>query len=384
MPDLKVLVLAFPGNPTCRNWIYGLKQLGYQVAFLIWSQSSLSAIQLEEWGISPSEVPVFHMWNDFPESTGRKISTVLGGKPDLIFSWEGALILNPLRMVKQFFSSSKVVHCVNTFPNANSWFTELRMYQRYRSTDAVINSYVFYSDYMRRLFCQKIETATGKPYFNIVEPFLEKAFDGYADHQPDIPKLERVDNSPYVIFTGRGSALWKTFSLGDRRDALGNFFKKLAARGVHVFLSPNSDTKNLPNLHHYPYFSNQDLYEGRFAQYISQFDAHVVMYNECSGTMKRWVSTGLSTRFAYALTATAPLAVSQTSQFAEELWHDLPFGFSFQNPIDLSISLHDRSKLALLRSNMQQVHRSYSFESQARRIADFFESIASKTVAPVS
>jgi hypothetical protein len=375
---LKVLVLALPWNPTCRNWVYGLSKLGYSVASLVWNSTPLTLKQLEDWGFAANEIPIFQMANELSPEISRSIVDSLNGTPDIIFSWEGALILKPLQWVEQTFPTAKVIHCVNTFPNAVNALSELRMYWRYRRADTSIDGYVFYSKSMQAFFQQKIPTAQKKPYLVLVEPFLKVAFADPNSYKPDVPELKRIDDKPYIIFTGRGTELWNSFSLKERRDALGSFFQQLSQQGIRIFLPPKADLRGLPNLHHYPVFSNQDIYSGRFAEYISQFDAHLVMYNEWNGTMRRWVSTGLSTRFAYALTATSPLAVSQTSQFIHELWHQNPFGFVFHNIDDLAISLHDRQALVKLRQNMEQVHRSYSFESQSSQISGFFETIATK------
>lgn len=383
MNRLKILILAFAYNPTCRNWVYGLKSLGYEVTLLVWGQQFLTPEALQNWGFAAGDIPIFQMQAALPDLTAQAIVESLGGAPDLLFSWEGALILKPLEQVRQIFPKAKIIQSACTFPNATTILTEFRMHQRYRKSASNIDGWIFYSDTMQTSFCQKIPAAQGKPYLVMVDPFLDAAY-AKPNSPLTIPQLNRIDYSPHIVYTGRASKLWSSFSLDGRRDALGRFFKHLSNRGVHIFVSPKADTKGLPNLHHYPDFSNQDIYEGRFAEYLSQFDAHLVMYNECCGTLRRWVSNGLSTRFACALTATSPLAVTETSQFVHDLWQERPFGFTFRNVDDLVASLHDQQKLATLRQNMEKVHRSYAFESQAPQIIQFIEKIAGKTEPVVS
>lgn len=65
MRKLKVLVIAFLGNPICTNWIYGFKSLGYQVAVLNWSKSPATKNQLEYWGFANNDIPLFNMWDRF-------------------------------------------------------------------------------------------------------------------------------------------------------------------------------------------------------------------------------------------------------------------------------------------------------------------------------
>ncbi|MEM7557380.1 MAG: hypothetical protein AAF378_25495 [Cyanobacteria bacterium P01_A01_bin.84] len=368
----KVLVLAFLANPTCTNWIYGFKSLGYDVAVLNWSNSPATQEQLNKWGFSNNDIPIFHFWDKFSETISQAVLNSLDGTPDIIFSWEGALILEPLQKVSSYFPTAKVVHCVNTYPNAISNLSEVRMNSRYRKANSLISGYIFYSETQQNLFSQKIPSASNKPYIAMIEPFFDRAFSSKKIADANVPRLERFDKNPHIIFTGRGNYLWSKPWTRFRRDALGLFLSKLAKRGIHIFLSSQADTKGLPNLHKYPNFSNEDIFEGRFSQYISQFDAHLVMYNEYNNIMRRWTSSGLSTRFAYSLTATAPIAVTKTSKFVEELWKDTPFGFTFTNTEDLAQSLYDKQYLTLLSHNMEKIHRSYSFESQSKRIAEFF------------
>jgi len=146
-------------------------------------------------------------------------------------------------------------------------------------------------------------------------------------------------------------------------------------RIADVFVNGYADLKNNAKLNRYPAFSNADMLEGRFARYISQFDAHLIFYNELNNTIRRRVTSGLSTRLAFSLTSTCPIAVSQTSQFIHEYWSDAPFGFMFKQVDDLVESLQDSQKLDILRSNMGKVHRSFSFEAQSDRINQFFKNI---------
>jgi hypothetical protein len=53
----------------------------------------------------------------------------------------------------------------------------------------------------------------------------------------------------------------------------------------------------------------------------------------------------------------------------------MPFGFMFKQVDDLVESLDDSQKLSVLRSNMEKVHRSFSFEAQTDRIHQLFQDV---------
>jgi hypothetical protein len=366
-----VLVVAGLGNPMGTQWVYGLKSLGFNTVVLDNRKSPVPLELLDDWGLR-DDIPVFNFENG--TSAGQRQTTIvsaLGGEPDILFGWWGSPILGPLHEACRLFPEAKVALCVDTLPNAASIFSELREIWRFRKADPWIDSYVFYSEAMRKLFNRRIPSSRGKPYLTLVEPFLKRAFDVGRVSDTGADKLERLDDNPHVIFTGRGDKLWSK-DLRFAKDALGPFLARLAECGVHVFVPQTADSRVLPdNLHLYPFFSNRALFEGRFARYVSQFDAHLVLYNESNGTIRRRVSTGLSTRLAFALAATAPVALTRTCSFIEEYWGEDPFGLVFSDVGDLVASLRDKRLLTTLRSNMEKVHISHTFEAQKERIVRF-------------
>jgi hypothetical protein len=376
MQNMRILVVTSLANPLGTNWVYGFKGLGYHVAVLDWRQSPSTQSQLENWGFK-NDVAIFNIWNEVDENLRRTIVDSLGGEPNILFGWWGSPVLKRVSTVHQSFPGAKAVICVDTLPNAANILTELREIWRYRQADSLIDGYVFYSEAMRKLFEKTVPSSCGKPYLAMIEPFLQPAFADGIKNPLTVAPLERLDDRPHVVFTGRGDKLWSK-DIRWSKDALGPFLGQLCDRGVHVFIPQEAEKKGLPNLHHYPYFSNADLLEGRFAQYISQFDAHLAIYNDYNGTVRRRVSTGLSTRLAFAMTATSPVAVTESSQFMTEYWGDTPFGFMFRGVDDLVESLEDKGHLAWLRQNMKQVHQSFAFESQATRVTRLMQEILAK------
>lgn len=372
----RILIVTGPRllqNPMCGNWINGLSNLGYSTTCLYEQSVELTYEQLRDWGIS-DESPTRHFSNVVSELDRQFIISSLKGEPDIIFCWEGVPTLKPLRRTKQAFPNAKVIVLIDTYPNAPHLLSELSHILRYSASNPWVDGYIFYSKAMCDLFYRNVFGAKNKPYLSLIEPFLGHAFSVEDANPPQHLRLERLDKQPHIIFTGNAENLWST-RYKEQRDALGPFLSKLAEAGVHVFVNHNADLKNVENLHVYPPFSNQDLLEGRFAQYISQFDAHLLIYNECNGTLRRRVASGLSTRLAFSLTSVCPIVVSETSQFIHEYWKDEPFGFMFKNVDDLVESLRDSQKLSVLRANMERVRRSFSFEVQSDRIHQLFKDV---------
>ena len=377
MQPLKILII--PGanalrNPMCGNWINGLRQLGHSVSTLYWESQELTNQQLRDWGINDS-AHIFQFFGELSESLRQIIVSSLGGEPDILFCWESIPPLKILPKVARVFPNAKAILLIDAYPNAPHLLGEMLHILRYRNSDKLIDGYIFYSNIMRDAFCQQIATAAKKPYLVMVHPFFESAFYSKEVSITKDLQLERFDDKPHVIFTGNAGHLWNRRYDNYAKDAVGEFLALLASKEVHIFVNPAADLKGIKGLHHYPAFSNGDMLNGRFSSYISQFDAHLIIYKEYNGTNRRRSARSLSTRFAFSLTSTCPIIVSQTSQFIHEYWLDMPFGFMFKQVDDLVESLNDSKKLSVLRSNMEKVHRKFSFEAQTNRIHRLFKDV---------
>lgn len=368
---LRVLVVASFGNPLGTNWVKGLRRIGCRVVAIDHRHGPCLEADLHRWGLE-DEVVISWTGGHLTEEQRSRIERALGGTPDLLFGWWGSLVLPALQDVAVEYPSARKVLCVDTLPNASNFITEYREVLRFLMADRWLDGYVFYSQSMAQLFYRRVPGARQKPHLALIEPFLLDAF--APSQMSNVPILNRTVTEPHVVFTGRGDLLW-TRDYRMKKDAIGPFLVEVANHGVQVYVEPRADLRNHPNLHHYPDFSNQDLFGGRFADYVSQFDAHLVIYNECNPTIRRRVTTGLCTRMAFAMTATAPLAVSSTSTFVAEYWKDEPFGFMFTSATDLVAQLMDTERLVCMKNVMARQHRSFALETLAPSVLHFLQQV---------
>ena len=367
-------------NPLSINWIHGFQTLDYSVTVLIANQPIPDKQQLQKLGfynLNYPEIPIFGLWEMGSEESRKAVFKSLGGNPDILFCWQGVGLLKYAQIAHSYFPQAKVIYDICSHPGCSNIFAEWKYIWLYRQIDPIVSGYIFYSQNQHKLFSQNVPSSSNKTYLVMIEPFLERSFfsdDGNIDS--DIPKLKRHDQNPHVIFTGNGTKLWNNSFGHDRKDSLGIFLQKLSQQNIHIFIDKRANTKGINNLHLLPTrFGNLDLMNGRFSQYISQFDAQLVIYNEFNSVSRRRCASGLGTRFAYAITSTCPIAVTSNSIFIKEYSPDTPFWFDFSNIIDLVKSLNNKQLLKSLRQNMKIVHKSYSFESQSEQLVSFLEKI---------
>ncbi len=371
----RILVVAALGNPLATNWILGLQGMGCQVAVLDSRMRDVAASDLTDWGLN-GKVSLVRPARREVTALRRAVRQVLQDDPDIVFGWWGSPVLQPLKAARHAFPLSKAVVCVDTLPNASNPLTEAREILRFHLASSWVDAYIFYSEKMRESFWSRIPRSRGRPYLSIVEPFPKQTFASVSSARP-VHSLTRFDDRPHVIFTGRGDHLWST-QLRSLKDALGPFLTALADQGIHVFLPHGSDTRGHRFLHHYPAFTNDELRWGAFSKYLSEFDLHLVIYNEHNSTIRRRVSCGLSTRYALALTAEAPIAVTNTSTFVDDHWCDGPLGFKFSSIKDLRDKLDDRNMLEQCRQALRGAVNRFSFEARSDDIVSFFRAVVAR------
>jgi hypothetical protein len=99
---------------------------------------------------------------------------------------------------------------------------------------------------------------------------------------------------------------------------LHNRYRSNSARGENVVVAEELDelrrprdpetSERLAGLGYlfYERFTNEGMPSGEFADFVSTFQAQLAIYNEPNSTIRRRVATGLSTRWAFGVAATAP------------------------------------------------------------------------------
>jgi hypothetical protein len=370
---MNIVLIGQIGNPLCANWAYGLKDLSHNVLAVSWARQPLSPALLVQYGFG-GDIPVVHSWTGLEDSLQKSVEAHFAGAPDLIFGWWGNTAISPLKTGKRLFPQAQTILCVNCYPDTSMWITEIREVLQYHAAVRSIDGYIYYSEAMRNQFCARVQAAGKRPALVMLEPFPLRTYLGANINSLNGYTLTRNDDSPYVIFTGRGDLLW-TKDVRYRKDAIGPFLADLANSGVHVYVSSKADTRGINNLHTYPHFTNEELFRGTFSAYVSQFDAHLVLYNEHNGTIRRRVATGLSTRYAFAVTADCPIAVTHTSAFVREFQKRAPFHLCFHDTSDLIAQLRDHGLLQQLRNNLAAVKRTFALENNAERLAAFLTNV---------
>lgn len=367
---ISIVVVASTRNPLGVTWILGLSEMGARLAVVDLDERAWDAETRKSVGI-PEALTIIPLSSAFDSVSKTRVLESIGS-PDVVFGWWGSKVLGPMQAIQAVFPESRSIHCLDTLPDASILLTELREFARLLLRRKMADGFIYYSEAMKDRFERMFRSVRNSPSAVMVEPFLLRSYGMETEHLP------RSDCSqPRVIFSGRGDHLW-TENFRMKKDALGPQLTELADLGVDVYVPDNADTRGHPNVFNYPRFSEADLIGGTFSTFVSTFDAHLAIYNEHNSTIRRRVAVGLSTRLAFGLTATAPLAVTTTSTFVEDLQREAPFAMRFKDIPDLRDQLGSENLLEELRRNLVRRRRDFSFENQSETIKRLFKETTSR------
>lgn len=375
MGDSRILLVCTLGNPLATTWLMGLRQLG-RVA-VVEHRRPRSPDELRRLGVADPR-GVAWATEGLDDAARRAIREHLDGDPDVVVSWWGSGVLPIADAVHRAFPHAAWAHVINTLPNAANVLTEVREVLRYRTVAGAVDGFVYNSRTMQRMLERRVPAARTAERLVMIDPLPLRA---YVD--PEAAGRGRGQGPrPRLIFIGRSDFLYKR-DPRMRKDALGPLLERLLRADVDVCVSDmgNGEALRRRGYSTYPRLSHLDVLDGGLAELIDGFDAHLVAYRVANATIRRRVSTALSTRLSSGLTATTPMFVNREATFLTESWDhpDDAWAAPFGSADELAAKVHDRALRDRLSRNLAAVHRSFAMDHQVERIGDFLTSLRART-----
>lgn len=369
---MRIVFVTSLRNPLGTAWIRGLQAVGHSVVALDHRSRPLPEAVLEDWAW-PLDVPVVTISGSAGVTARDRIDRALGGAPDVLIGWWGSPVFRKLCDGAVAYPSVPRALIVDTYPSASMAVTEVREAGRYLSALRRLDGIIYSSQEMRYLMERRFSRCRSLPGLIMPETFPASAFLSRETRSPW--KLHRSGNNPHVVFIGR-SDLLDSRDRRLRKDAVGPLLRRLASTGVEVFVAGDGRRRS-DGVATYPTQPASSLFDGRFAAMLSQFDAQLPIYYLANATIRRRVSTGLSTRFATGLTTDTPMLVQSEATFAAEFWRTEPFGAFWTHFSELVAQVHDAGMLSAHRAAAQRRHRSFAFERYRESLDQFLGLVAS-------
>jgi hypothetical protein len=159
-----------------------------------------------------------------------------------------------------------------------------------------------------------------------------------------LPLLSKNDGEPHLVFIGPTSLPW---------DNICKSIENIAENKIHVHLAlSKSIKKSNPYIHFFPYFTLTQLIDGSLSNFMTQFDACIILFNyEVCSNLDRF-KTSYPSRFLFALTAGIPVISLENHLTAwTELIRDQEIGLACKNIKELKAVVTDDQLMYKFRLN---------------------------------
>ncbi len=186
-----------------------------------------------------------------------------------------------------------------------------------------------------------------------------------------LPKLSDMDGEPHIVHIGRTDFSSRT------HDNITRQVKELANAGVHVHLArPDTDEIDSPYVHYFEKFPPSELENGNFANFLTQFDATVLLYN--IDTRLNRFRNSIPSRFLFALCAGLPVLVRQGFySTCEDVIEEYSIGRGYVDFEDLVSILRDKGELAKYGKVAAELaeKRTFSIENNVQKYYDLMDRV---------
>lgn len=298
-----------------------------------------------------------------PKNIAEKIRKIITEENiDIVIAGWGVSVIPDITLLRVFDDCKPVIHYLPTFPTSQmSWlreWIELLVFQRGRK---LFQGFVVGSDAMKTFLSEKMGVNPAAIY---VGP-LYYTSEYFAKRR--LPLLSDVDGEPHLAFTGT-TDFSKPYN--DVREQL----FAICDKGIHVHCAePKERMEGNPYLHFFPRFDTPELVDGSLANFMTQFDACLVLYNGRKGRLRYRFS--VPQRFLFCFTAGIPIFLpSKTFDACEEIIRTNDSGFVYSDLSDAVSLLGDRESMGEMREKTLAASSHFSFEVQSKDFQRFLSS----------
>lgn len=302
----------------------------------------------------------------FPFESARIRNILSDQKFDVVFAAWGIGVIPDIRYVRQVYPDIPIIHNVPTFPTSQtSWLRELIEMTIFKRILPKVQGYVVGSEAMKAFMVEHFFIANDLMFVGPIY-YASQYFAGRR-----LPLLSNKDNQRHLVFPG-------TNDFSKSYNDVSSQIRAVAQQGVNVHTGKvDTSAMNHPNIHFYERFDTPDLVNGRYAEYMTQFDGCLVLYN---GNRKRLkLRHSIPQRFLAAFTAGIPIFMRKGSFLSCELIIiENGIGIVYESEEELRNCLLDTRKMGEMREKALELSTLYSFERQQQRFEEFLRVIINR------
>lgn len=339
--------------------------------------------------ITGTEIPVFNLYEKrrirfaFKGSVGRAyiLKAASGGtlervgfrfeeiieaikkrRIDLIYGSWGSIGLPELRFVRKL--NVPLIYEFLTYPVGFTKTVEKIENLLNKSIIDSLTGRVFASSSMRDYMERNFDLKSGHSTI-FTESYSERCF-----YQKRLPRLSDNDHEPHLVFLGFDSS--EIFPQ----------IEEMLRRKIHVHVCETlgfedrlRKSRHKTLCHVFKKTSGEALFNGSFANFLTQYDACLVTYNIDRATSAR-LCNSLPNRFSYALTAGIPFVMPKGYlKSCESIVSNKQIGFAYATYDELKDRLYDRSLMDSYQNNAVKQSSAFTLERNFGKIDHFLRRV---------
>ena len=196
-----------------------------------------------------------------------------------------------------------------------------------------------------------------------------------------LPLLSTLDGQPHVVFIG--------MDVGDILPQI----EAVASKRIHVHMcnpnqtgwniTPSDEGLNLNDeyinsrfIHFFNRFTYEEIADGTFATFLTQFDACLVTYNFWNASGISRYNNSIPSRFSIGILAGIPIVIPKGyMNGCEEIIDEYQIGFEYETYSDLNQKIRNKNMLNYYQNRASENSKVFSLEKNFLKIADFLKRI---------
>lgn len=301
------------------------------------------------------------------ETTGIIVNILQKEKIDIIFAWWGADVLYELSLICSSHIKIKIVWALIVFPSSlflyNRVFENILTRRVINKVDGVIYGSEIQRQYVKNNFClpcsieERVFTQT-----SVIGTYFKKR----------LHKLSNEDGKLHIVFIGRTD-----FSRDPRRvkDDIRYLLEELEDNRIIIHIAKTNSKITAKNIQYFESYSSEDLSNGNFATFLTQFDLCLVAYNYRDTRYHERFDTGIPARMTSAISAGISVIIPDgTMKACAEFVVKNEIGFTYTSVEDL-IGKFKSEKFQEILQNAENKVFDFSFEREFGNVNSLMEAI---------
>jgi hypothetical protein len=312
-------------------------------------------------------VPILKILNRHSKKTLAVKDIIERQNIDIVFAAWGTDVIPDIIFLRTISSRIPIVHYLAAFPTSQtSWLREKIELFLFRKTIRYANGFIAASDKMKNFLMRQYDMDDNSilvcPIYYTSEHFATKRLSPLSD----------TDHEPHLVCTG-------SMNFSYPGNNVLNQIIEVAHAKVHVHcMRIKNPVVSDPYVHIFERIDTPDMVVGKLAEFMTQFDGCLILYNAPRQRMRYEFS--IPQRFLFCFAVGIPIFMPKgIFRSCEEIIEKRQIGVVYNSIEELNRALRDPKAMNVLKNNAKMVSRDFAFEAESEQLLSFLSGCCSNT-----